>query len=56
MDSSAVLVESLEDAGVESVFGLPGSVIVNTIDKFTDREIAFISARHEQVATTMADG
>jgi acetolactate synthase-1/2/3 large subunit len=56
MDGSEALVQSLEDAGVEYVFGLPGSVIMNTIDKFVDRDVGFVSARHEQVAATMADG
>lgn len=56
MDSSEVLVQSLADAGVDYVFGLPGSVIMNTIDKFVDRDIRFVSTRHEQVAATMADG
>lgn len=57
MDSSEVLVRSLDDAGVEYVFGLPGSVIMNTIDKFTasDCDVEFVSVRHEQVAATMAD-
>lgn len=56
MDSSEVLIQSFEDAGIEYVFGLPGSVIMNTIDKFHDRGIEFVSVRHEQVAATMADG
>lgn len=56
MDSSEVLIQSLDDAGIEYAFGLPGSVIMNTIDKFHDKDIDFISTRHEQVATTMADG
>lgn len=57
MDSSEVLMQSLADAGVEYAFGLPGSVIMNTIDKITHiDEMDFISARHEQVATSMADG
>lgn len=56
MDSSEVLIQSLEDAGIEYVFGLPGSVIMNTIDKFPERDIEFVSVRHEQVAASMADG
>ena len=57
MDSSEVLMQSLADSGVEYAFGLPGSVIMNTIDKITQiDELDFISTRHEQVATSMADG
>lgn len=56
MDSSEVVMQSIQDAGGEYVFGLPGSVIMNTIDKLTDMEMEFVSTRHEQVATSMADG
>lgn len=56
MDTSEVLMRSFEDAGVEYVFGLPGSVVMNTIDKLSQLDMTFISTRHEQVATTMADG
>lgn len=56
MDASQVLIESIEDAGIDYVFGLPGSVTMNTIDKIVNTDMEFISTRHEQTATTMADG
>ncbi|MWV38499.1 thiamine pyrophosphate-binding protein [Natrialba sp. INN-245] len=56
MDAAEAIVQSLDDAGIEYVFGLPGSVIMNVIDKFHESDVEFVSTRHEQVATSMADG
>ncbi|MCW8173501.1 hypothetical protein D8S78_22780 [Natrialba swarupiae] len=56
MDAAEAIVQSLDDAGIEYVFGLPGSVIMNVIDKFHESNVEFVSTRHEQVATSMADG
>lgn len=52
-----VLVRSLEDSGVDHVFGLAGTTIMHVLDALSRSEkIRFISARHEQMAGFMADG
>jgi acetolactate synthase I/II/III large subunit len=43
--------------GVDVVFGLPGTTVMDLIDSIARRDdIRFISVRHEQVAGFMADG
>jgi acetolactate synthase-1/2/3 large subunit len=43
--------------GVDSVFGLPGTTVMDLIDSIARRDdIRFLSVRHEQVAGFMADG
>jgi pyruvate dehydrogenase (quinone) len=53
-----VLVESLQDWGVEIIFGLPGDGINGIMEALRRRkdEIRFIQARHEEAAAFMACG
>jgi acetolactate synthase I/II/III large subunit len=50
-----VLVECLENEGVEFVFGLPGEENLRTIDALADSSIRFITTRDERGAAFMAD-
>ncbi|WP_375000871.1 thiamine pyrophosphate-binding protein [Aeromicrobium sp. CTD01-1L150] len=52
-----LVVDCLVTEGVTSVFGLPGTTIMELIDSLARREgIGYLSTRHEQVAAFMADG
>jgi acetolactate synthase-1/2/3 large subunit len=50
-----LLVECLENEGVEYVFGLPGEENLHTIDALADSSIRFITTRDERGAAFMAD-
>ena len=50
------LVESLERAGTEVVFGYPGANIVDVFDRLRTARFRFVLGRHEQGCTHMADG
>ncbi len=51
------VVSALTDAGVDHVFGLPGTTIMDIIDALARQDvIRYITVRHEQVAAFMADG
>jgi acetolactate synthase-1/2/3 large subunit len=57
MNSADALVDILTREGVEHVFGLPGSQILDVIDGITrTEEMSFLSSRHEQGAAFMAEG
>jgi len=49
-------VEQLGREGVEVVFGLPGDQTMYLLDAFYDSTIRWITTRHEQATTYMADG
>ncbi len=50
------MIDSLEKAGVDTIFGLPGGQVLDIFSALYDSPIQFILARHEQGATHMADG
>ena len=50
------LVESLEKAGAEVVFGYPGGNIVDVFDHVRTAKFRFVLGRHEQGCVHMADG
>lgn len=51
------VVDALQSAGIEHVFGLPGTTVMDLIDVLGSREgIEYLSVRHEQSAAHMADG
>ncbi|MFB6131672.1 MAG: thiamine pyrophosphate-binding protein [Salinigranum sp.] len=52
-----ILVETLERAGVDRVFGLVGSTVLEILDEVEQHDgIDYVSTRHEQVAASMAAG
>src|SRR3954468_20562391 len=56
MNGGQALVKSLEMAGVEVMFGLPGGAILPVYDPIIDSRIRHILVRHEQGAGHMAEG
>jgi pyruvate dehydrogenase (quinone)/pyruvate oxidase len=57
-DTSDVLVETIQNWGVDTVFGLPGDGVNGIIEAFRRKkdEIKFIQVRHEEAAAFMACG
>ncbi|QLG60330.1 thiamine pyrophosphate-binding protein [Halorarum salinum] len=54
---AGVIVETLVRSGVDRMFGLVGSTVLEIVDEVSqDDRIDYISARHEQVAVGMATG
>jgi acetolactate synthase-1/2/3 large subunit len=52
-----MLIRSLQEEGVEYVFGYPGGAVLHIYDAlFKQNRIQHILVRHEQAATHMADG
>src|SRR5690625_291717 len=49
------LVECLEKEGVEYIFGIPGEENLHLMDALGESSIRFITTRHEQGASFMAD-
>ena len=50
------LVEALERAGVDVVFGYPGGNVIDVFDAARTAKFRFVLGRHEQGCTHMADG
>ena len=53
--TAELLVQCLENEGVEYVFGLPGEENLNLLEALKHSAIQFITTRHEQGAAFMAD-
>jgi acetolactate synthase I/II/III large subunit len=51
-----VLVDVIQQQGVEYIFGYPGGAAIPIFDALVDSPIKLILTRHEQGATHMADG
>ena len=51
-----VLVDAIQQQGVEYIFGYPGGAAIPIFDALVDSPIKLILTRHEQGATHMADG
>ncbi len=56
MDGAQITVRSLEEAGVNTLFGLPGGTVIPLYDALYDSSIQHILVRHEQAAAHAADG
>lgn len=55
LNVAEVLVQCLENEGVEYVFGLPGEENLHILEALKNSPIQFITTRHEQGAAFMAD-
>lgn len=55
MNTAELLVQCLENEGVEYVFGLPGEENLHILEALKTSSIEFITVRHEQGAAFMAD-
>ena len=56
LTGAEALIKSLEQQGVDTVFGLPGGAILPVYDPLLDSSIRHILVRHEQGAGHMAEG
>ncbi len=58
LDGAQALIKTLEDLGIEYIFGYSGGAAIPIFDALetVDTKIKFILVRHEQGATHMADG
>lgn len=56
MNGAEALIQSLENKGVEYIFGYPGGAAIPIFDALYDSKIKLILVRHEQGAAHMADG
>jgi acetolactate synthase-1/2/3 large subunit len=54
--AAQVIVDVIQQQGVEYIFGLPGGAAIPIFDALVDSPIKLILTRHEQGATHMADG
>ena len=50
-----LIVECLENEGVEFMFGLPGEENLHMVDALVDSSIRFVTTRDERGAAFMAD-
>ena len=50
------VIQGLQDAGVDTVFGLPGGAVLDIFAELYHAPFEFILTRHEQGAAHMADG
>jgi len=55
MNAAQLLVQCLENEGVEYIFGVPGEENIDVMDALLDSPIRFVTTRHEQGAAFMAD-
>jgi acetolactate synthase I/II/III large subunit len=55
LNTAELLVQCLENEGVEYVFGLPGEENLHVLEALKASSIQFITTRHEQGAAFMAD-
>src|SRR5436309_10297682 len=53
--TARLLVQCLENEGVQFIFGIPGEENIHFIDALRDSSIRYILTRHEQGASFMAD-
>lgn len=56
LNGARMLIESLKNEGVDTVFGYPGGAVLNIYDALFDSELRHILTRHEQGAAHAADG
>jgi len=56
LTGAQALIRSLEQVGVEHMFGIPGGAILPAYDPLVDSSIRHILTRHEQGAAHAADG
>ena len=56
ISGAEILVESLCKEGVDTIFGIPGGVVLGIFDALFDSPIRVVLTRHEQAAAHAADG
>ncbi|MBL4868045.1 MAG: acetolactate synthase 3 large subunit [Pseudomonadales bacterium] len=57
LSGAEMVIRSLEDQGVDVIFGYPGGAVLHTYDAlYRQKKVRHILVRHEQAAAHMADG
>ncbi|HEX4940327.1 MAG TPA: thiamine pyrophosphate-binding protein, partial [Candidatus Kapabacteria bacterium] len=57
LSGAEMIVRSLKDEGVETIFGYPGGAVLHIYDAlFQQKGITHVLVRHEQAAAHAADG
>ncbi len=56
LTGAEILLESLKEEGVDTIFGYPGGAVVDIYDELLKTDIRHILVRHEQGAVHAADG
>lgn len=56
LTGAQIVMKSLEDEGVETIFGIPGGTVVPLYDAIYDSAVKHVLVRHEQAAAHAADG
>lgn len=56
LTGAQIVMKSLEDEGVETIFGIPGGTVVPLYDAIFDSTVKHVLMRHEQAAAHAADG
>lgn len=57
LNGANILIRTLEDLGVDTIFGYPGGAVLPVYDAlFDDNDINHVLIRHEQAGTHAADG
>ena len=56
LTGAEILLESLKEEGVDTIFGYPGGAVVDIYDRLVKTDIRHILVRHEQGAVHAADG
>ncbi len=55
MNTAELLIQCLENEGVDTIFGLPGEENLHVLEALQQSSIRFVTTRHEQGAAFMAD-
>ena len=56
LSGAEILIKSLQEEGVDTIFGYPGGAVLNIYDVLYDSSINHVLVRHEQGAAHAADG
>lgn len=56
LTGAQIVMKSLEDEGIKTIFGLPGGTVVPLYDAIYDSKVEHVLVRHEQAAAHAADG
>ena len=56
LTGAQIMMKSLEDERVETIFGIPGGTVIPLYDAIYDSPIKHVLVRHEQAAAHAADG
>jgi acetolactate synthase I/II/III large subunit len=56
LTGAEILLETLKEEGVDTIFGYPGAAVIDIYDRLVKTDIKHILTRHEQGAVHAADG